>query len=182
MLERASLTIDFCIKSITEKLERSILLDSFWSIVVDFNNSGRTYKQCDEAPSHNLRTAYAHVQPTIGVFQRPVWTTYMYNDSTITRNIELLNSTWLIFGLIDLTELWICVLCRHPSPRAARKSFNTHLLSPYQKILLWKCVCFRKEYGGVSKFSYEDFDIKDKLKIQFLELGLLHVSICLVSF
>jgi hypothetical protein len=31
--------------------------------------------------------------------------------------------------------------------------------------------------GGLSNFSYEDFDIKDKQNIQFLELGGVHAPI-----
>ena len=33
--------------------------------------------------------------------------------------------------------------------------------------------------GGLSNFSYEDFDIKDKQKIWFLELGGLYAPVCL---
>ena len=43
-------------------------------------------------------------------------------------------------------------------------------------------VAIRKEYGGASNFSYEDFDIKDKQKFRFLELGIVDVPVCLVSF
>ena len=34
--------------------------------------------------------------------------------------------------------------------------------------------------GGLSNFSYEDFDIKDKQKVEFLELGDVYVSVCLI--
>ena len=33
--------------------------------------------------------------------------------------------------------------------------------------------------GDLSHFSYEDFDIKDKQKIEFLELSDVYVSVCL---
>ena len=32
--------------------------------------------------------------------------------------------------------------------------------------------------GGLSNFSYEDFDIKDKQKMKFLEFGGVYVSVC----
>ena len=32
--------------------------------------------------------------------------------------------------------------------------------------------------GGLSNFSYEDFDIKDKQKDSFLELGGVYVPVC----
>ena len=38
------------------------------------------------------------------------------------------------------------------------------------------------KYDGVSNFSYEYFDIKDKQKIRFLELVIVYVPVCLVSF
>ena len=38
------------------------------------------------------------------------------------------------------------------------------------------------EYDGVSNFSYEYFDIKDKQKIGFLEFVIMYVPVCLVSF
>ena len=39
-----------------------------------------------------------------------------------------------------------------------------------------------EKYDGVSNFSYEYFDIKDKQKIRFLELVIMYVPVCLVSF
>ena len=39
-----------------------------------------------------------------------------------------------------------------------------------------------QEYDGVSDFSFEDFDIKDKQKVGFLELGIVDVPVCVVSF
>ena len=38
------------------------------------------------------------------------------------------------------------------------------------------------KYDGVSNFSYEYFDIKDKQKIKCLELVSVYVPVCLVSF
>ena len=38
------------------------------------------------------------------------------------------------------------------------------------------------EYDGVSNFSYEYFDIKDKQKIRFLEFVIMYVPVWLVSF
>ena len=38
------------------------------------------------------------------------------------------------------------------------------------------------KYDGVSNFSYEYFDIKDKQKIRFLEFVIIYVPVCLVSF
>ena len=39
-----------------------------------------------------------------------------------------------------------------------------------------------EKYDGVSNFSYEYFDNKDKQKIGFLELVIVYVPMCLVSF
>ena len=38
------------------------------------------------------------------------------------------------------------------------------------------------QYDGVSNVSYEYFDIKDKQKVRFLELVIVYVPVCLVSF
>jgi hypothetical protein len=35
----------------------------------------------------------------------------------------------------------------------------------------------KKGVGGASNFSYEDFDIKGKQNIRFLELGIVYVSV-----
>ena len=51
-----------------------------------------------------------------------------------------------------------------PEPRG---DLSKLIFSPYRKILLKNALQLTFKYDGVSNFSYEDFDIKDKQKIVF---------------
>ena len=93
----------------------------------------------------------------------------------ITRlNSKSVWTTLLRFGY----AFCITVLAPDPKGHVLQNQFSSWTHQNYDNVDESKYHNVR----GVSNFSYDDFDIKDKQKIIFLELVVVYVPVCLVSF